>query len=237
MYGFLWLVFNAAGRLFFRYRAIGQEHIPKRGGVLVAANHASFLDIPLLGCGIRRRVAFLGRQDLFPIPVLNWFVQRLGWIPIRLDRLDREGFGKAIRLLKGGKAVVIYPEGTRTLDGALQPGRPGIGVIVAETGCPVVPAYIAGTYEALPMGTALVRLHPVRVTFGKPIDFTVEAQRYAGKEFYRYVSRTVMERIAELGRVPPPTDSNGLRQPGLSMLSETRQPQPSAPDCVGEAED
>ncbi len=205
-YGFLWLLLNAVGRLLFRYRVIGREHIPKHGGVLVAANHSSYLDIPLLGCGITRRVAFLGRQDLFPIPALKWVFRWLGWIPIRQDRLDREGFGKAIRLIKEGRVVVIYPEGTRSPDGALRPGKPGIGIIVAETGCPVVPAYIAGTFEALPMGASWIRLHPVRVTYGEPIDFTAEAQRSSGKEFYQYISRTVMARIAALGQVAPPAE-------------------------------
>ena len=215
VYGLLWLLFNALGRLFFRYRVIGREHIPRRGGVLVAANHASYLDIPLLGCGIPRRVAFLGRQDLFP--GFRWFFQWLGWIPIRPDRLDREGFGKAIRLIKGGKVVVIYPEGSRTPDGRLRPGRPGIGVIVAETACPVIPAYIAGTHEALPVGASWIRCRPVQITYGKPINFTADAQRYAGKEFYRHVSRTVMAKIAELGHVAPPAEPSGRAE----------QPEPS----------
>ncbi len=209
VYWFLWVLFNAVGLLFFRYRAAGRKHIPKRGGVLVAGNHASFLDISLLGCGIPRRVVFLGRQDLFPIPGLRWVMQWLGWIPIRQDRLDREGFRTAIRLIKEGKAVVIFPEGSRTPNGRLHPGKPGIGVIVAETGAPVVPAYIAGTYEALPIGAKWIRLHPVRVTYGTPIDFTAEVQRLSGKELYRHVSRTVMARIAELGHTAPPTDSSG----------------------------
>lgn len=205
IYWFLWLLFNVLGRLFFRYRATGRENIPTQGGALVAANHASFLDIPLLGCGIPRRVSFLGREDLFPIPGLNWTLQWLGWIPIRHDRLDRTGFGKAIDLIKSGNIVVIYPEGTRTRDGALRPGKPGIGTIVAATGCPVVPAYLSGTYEALPMGSFRLRFHPVHITYGKPIDFSSDAQRYAGKkEFYRHVSRTVMARVAEAGRVAPP---------------------------------
>lgn len=205
-YGVLWGLFNVVGRLCFRYRVTGREHVPKRGGVLIAANHASFLDIPFLGCGIPRRAIFLGRQDLFPIPGVRKILQWLGWIPIKQTRLDREGFSKAIRLIREGKAVVIYPEGSRTLDGRLQPGKPGIGVIVAETGCPVVPAYIAGTFEALPVGARWIRCRPIRVTYGKPLDFTADAARYSGKEFYRHVSRTVLERIAELGQVAPPAD-------------------------------
>lgn len=206
IYGCLWLLFNALGRLFFRYRAVGREPIPKKGGILVAANHASFLDIPLLGCGIPRRVWFLGRHDLFPIPGLNALLRWLGWIPIRPDRFDRTGFRKAIRLIREGKAVVIFPEGSRTRDGRLHRGKPGIGVIVAETECQVLPAHIAGTYEALPMGSRWIRFHPVRVTFGKPIDFSADRQRHTGKEFYRHVSRAVMARIAELGQVAPPAD-------------------------------
>ncbi|WP_447978720.1 lysophospholipid acyltransferase family protein [Candidatus Nitrospira bockiana] len=203
-YWSLWYLFRAIGRLCFRYRTIGEEQIPRHGGLLIAANHASFLDIPFLGCGIPRRVAFLGRQDLFPFPGFRWVFRWLGWIPIRHDRLDRTGFGTAIDLIKNGHAVVIYPEGTRTKTGRLGPGKPGVGMIVAETGCPVVPAYIFGTYEALPMDSARIRCHPIGVSFGKPLEFHGELERLPRKEFYRHVSRSVMERIAELGRVPPP---------------------------------
>jgi 1-acyl-sn-glycerol-3-phosphate acyltransferase len=154
----------------------------------------------------------------------------LGWIPIRPDRLDREGFGKAIGLIQEGRAVVIYPEGTRTVDGRLQPGKPGIGVIVEGTGCPVVPAYIEGAFQALPPRASRIRFHPVRVTFGEPIDFSKDAQQLKGKEFYRYVSRTVMERIAELGRVAPPAGPPQGRLSDPIALSGAGHGQPSAPD-------
>lgn len=192
--------------IFFRYRSIGSDSIPPTGGILVAANHASYLDIPLLGCGIRRRVAFLGRANLFPNPILNWILRTMGWIPLRTDRLDRQAFREAVMLLKAGRPVVIFPEGKRTLNGQLQPGKPGIGAIVAEAGCRVVPAYVSGTYQVLPTGAAWVRWHPVTVTFGKPIDFSHDSQVHSGKLFYHHVSRTVMGRIAELGHVAPPAD-------------------------------
>ncbi|HKW86145.1 MAG TPA: lysophospholipid acyltransferase family protein [Nitrospiraceae bacterium] len=221
VYGFLWILCNVLGRLLFHYRAVGREHVPRQGGVLVAANHASYLDIPLLGCGIPRRVAFLGRQDLFP--GFRWLFRWLGWIPIRLDRLDREGFGKAIRLIRSGRVVAIYPEGRRTTDGRLQPGRQGIGIIVAETGCLVIPAYISGTREALPVGASWIRCHPVQVTYGEPIDFTTDTPRYSGKEFYRHVSRTVMAKIAELGRVTPPAEPlERAERPDTSPAAQPR---------------
>lgn len=219
VYGILWLLVNAVGRLLFRYRVAGRAHVPKRGGVLIAANHASYVDIPFMGGSIRRRMWFLGRQDLF-LPALRPIVQWLGWIPIRQDRLDRSGFGKAIRLIQEGKIVVIYPEGTRTPDGTLRRGKPGMGVIVAETGCAVIPAYLAGTREVLPLGARWIGLHPIRVTFGAPIDFTEVARHLSGKEFYQHVSRTVMGRIAELGHVAPPAGPAERRSATQSRNAE-----------------
>ena len=218
-YGILWLLVNGLGRLLFRYRVAGREHVPARGGALIAANHASYVDIPFVGAGVGRRMWYLGRQDLF-LPVLRPVLEWLGWIPIRQDRLDREGFGKAIRLIQQGKLVVIYPEGTRTPDGHLRRGKPGIGVIVAETGCPVIPAYLAGTRQVLPAGGKWLSLHPVGVTFGAPIDFAAAAQHSSGKEFYQHVSRTVMDRIAELGRTAPPADPGRRRAAALSRKAE-----------------
>lgn len=206
-YGCLWVFFNVIGRLFFRYRTVGQEHIPRKGGVLVAANHASYLDIPFLGCGMPRRAWYLGRQDLFPFPGLKPLFQWLGWIPIKVHRLDRAGFGRAIKLIQAGRVVVIFPEGGRTPDGRLRLGKPGLGVIVAETGCPVVPAYIGGTREALPMGTSRIRFRPIWIAFGEPISFAGAVERSKGKELYQHISRTVMDKIAELGRVAPPSES------------------------------
>ena len=207
-YWLLWILFRLLGLLLFRVQVIGAERIPREGGLLVAANHASYLDIPLLGSHFPRRMAFLGRQDLFPIPGFRWLCRWLGWIPIRHDRLSREGFHKASEMMKAGKVVVIYPEGTRTTDGTLKPGKQGIGVLVAETGCRVLPAHIAGSFEALPPEAKMIKPHRVTITFGSPIDFTGETGRYRDKEFYRHVSRTVMERIAELGKVPAPALPN-----------------------------
>ncbi len=202
LYGLLWVWARAVGWLCFRYRVVGR--VPRDGGLLIASNHASYLDIPLLGCGVPRRVWYMGRHDLFPSPWVNRLLQALGWIPLRVGRLDRDAFGKAVALVNEGKAVAIFPEGGRTLTGRLKPGKPGIGVIVAQTGCRVVPAYLKGTFEVLPPGTSWPRFHRVTVTFGEPLDFSADVSRLEGKAFYRHVSRTVMAKIAELGQVPAP---------------------------------
>jgi len=211
VYGILWILSRIIGWFCFRYRIVGK--VPRTGGFIVAANHASYLDIPLLGCGIRRRVWYLGRSDLFPVPGLKAICQWLGWIPLRTGRLDREAFGKAVRLINEGKVVVIFPEGSRSLDGLLQFPKPGIGVIVAQTGCPVVPAYLKGTYDVLPSGTMWPRFSPVTVLYGDPITFRRSGENGEAKRFYQEVSRTVMDRIASLGAVQSPIkqSSAGIR--------------------------
>lgn len=208
VYGMVWVLVYAVARIGFRLHVTGRNRIPSQGGVIVAANHASYLDIPVVGCALPRRASFLGRASLFPNAAANRLLQWVGWIPIRVDRLDRKGFAEAVSRLKAGQVVVIYPEGRRTSNGALQPAKPGIGLIVAETGCPVVPAFIGGTYEAWPRGTKRLRLSPVSITFGEPMDFRSACDRETGKALYYHISRTIMDRIAELGRMSPPNRSS-----------------------------
>ena len=210
-YGLLWVVVRAVAGICFRYRVIGS--VPRTGGFLVAANHASYLDIPLLGCGMCRRAWYLGRSDLFPVPGLNKILQWLGWIPLRIGRLDRKAFDKATDLIKRGKVVVIFPEGSRTSDGQLGDAKPGLGMIVAQTGCAVVPAHLDGTFEVLPPEAKWPRFHPVTVRFGEPLTFPIVGPEEENKTFYRNVSRTVMERIAAIGEVEPPIhrESAGTR--------------------------
>ncbi len=197
MYGMVWILCRVVSGLFLRYRTRGVEHVPASGGVVLAANHASYADIPLLGCGIRRRLFYLGRANLFPHPLVNRVLRSLGWIPLK-PGWDRKTFQYAVDLLKKGKTVVIFPEGTRTPNGALQQGKPGIGLLVAAAQCPVVPVYLRGTYEVLPMGASWIRLHPVEVSFGESMDFREACQRDKGKALYQRISQTVMARIAEL---------------------------------------
>ena len=153
--------------------------------------------------------------------LVNGLLQALGWIPLRIGRLDRDAFSKAVSLIKEGKPVAIFPEGGRTMTGALKPGKPGIGVIVAQTGCQVVPAYIRGTFAVLPPGAKWPGFHPVTVAFGTPIDFSADAAQLEGKAFYQHVSRTVMGKIAELGQVR--LLGTGRRKPGSATISIPRQ--------------
>jgi len=213
LYWLLWILARIIGRICFRYRVVGT--VPRRGGLLVAANHASYVDIPLLGCGITRRAWYLGRSDLFVVG-LKGILQWLGWIPLRLGKLDRKAFDRAIALIKQGRVVVIFPEGGRTLTGQLLEAKPGLGMIVAQTGCSVVPAYLKGTFDVLPPGATWPRLRPVTLRFGEPLTFSPPAGEGETKRFYQQVSQTVIERIAALGEVNSP---NG-RQPAGACNAE-----------------
>ena len=212
LYWATWVVVRLTATVLFRLKVTGQRRIPKTGGVLIASNHASYLDIPILGCGMPRQASYMGRQDLFSGPV-GWLMRHLGWIPIRRERLDRGGFEEAIGRIKAGGAVIIYPEGSRTEDGRLQPGKPGVGMIVAATGCPVVPAHLAGTFDALPPGARWIRLRPMRVTFGEPMDFAAFLKELDGeskkKDVYQRISQEIMDRIAALEGVASPSATCG----------------------------
>ena len=203
IYWGLWLLFRLLGWLFLRFRTDGEQFFPKTGGVIVAANHASYLDIPLIGCAIRRRVVFLGRANLFPNRFLSWALQSLGWIPLKTHRLDRKAFGVALDYLKAGTPVVIFPEGTRTEDGHLQSGRPGVGYLVKESQSQVIPAYISGTFKVLPMKAKWPRLCPVSVSFGKSICFT-SGDTTNMKQEYEQIGQTVMEHVAQVGGIYSP---------------------------------
>ena len=199
LYALFWVFFNVLARLFFRLRVIGRHHIPKEGGVLIAANHTSYTDIPFLGCAMRRRANFVAKAELFDNPILGWFYRITAGIPIKRDSISRDKLNEAIRRLNSGKLVVIYPEGARSKDGQLLPGMQGIGLVVATTGVPVVPAYIAGTDKVLPVGSKWIRFYPVTILFGEPLDFSgLIKQSLSQKEMYKMISDKVMEGIRKL---------------------------------------
>jgi 1-acyl-sn-glycerol-3-phosphate acyltransferase len=199
-----WCVFRSLFRVVFRARFYGAEQVPASGPVILAANHASFMDPPLIGAGLRRQVHFLARNTLFNQLPLGAVLRSWEVVPV-----DRDGAGaaglKAIldRLLAGG-VILLFPEGTRTHDGQLQPARAGIGLIVIKSDCPVVPVRVFGTYEAYGRHRRVPRLLPVTVKYGAPLDFAArraEARACAKqrlKALYQEVADEILARIAAL---------------------------------------
>ncbi len=199
-------VYQASTRVFklflliwHRLRIRGAENIPDRGGVLLASNHASFLDPPVVGVGYRGRpVHFMARDTLWNSKFGSWWMDHVGCIPVSRGTGDIKALKLTIKALKEGKAVSMFPEGTRTEDGELQDAKGGIGVIIEKSGCVVVPAYIDGTYKAHPKGTKFIKPCKVTVTYGKPITQEDFKALGTGRAAYEDYAKLIMQRIADI---------------------------------------
>lgn len=185
----------------FSLSVVGRDLVPAEGGVIVAANHVSYLDIPIVGCALARRADFLAKADLFHHPVVRWFFRRLGGVPIRRGVIDRAALTEVERRLAEGRVVVVYPEGTRSPSGRLQDPKAGVGMLAVRTGAPVVPVYVSGTGDAWPEGAWWFRCRPVSVRFGVPLRFSSAGRSdQARKRDYERIARDIMDHIAALKR-------------------------------------
>jgi 1-acyl-sn-glycerol-3-phosphate acyltransferase len=184
-YAFAWGVCRMLLVLVWRLRVAGAEHVPHDGPVIVACNHRSYFDPVVLGVGMRRPLTYLAKKELFAIPILGPMIAWLGAYP-----LDREAGGvaavrAALRALKDGRCIGIFPEGTRNVRGdAAEKG--GAALLAALSGAPVVPAAIVGTAEAR-------RLRQIRLVYGAPLR--VERQRKADGDDLEKWTTEIMQRI------------------------------------------
>lgn len=151
----------------------GIDNIPMEGGVIVASNHISYLDPPLLGAIIPRKVTFMARRGLFDIkvPLLRWFIRHYAF-PVDREKTLPSTIKEALRRLKNRELLVIFPEGRRSETGGLLEGKKGIGLIVGRSRVAVVPALIQGTDRALPVGGKWLRKAKISVIFDKPLYFS-----------------------------------------------------------------
>jgi 1-acyl-sn-glycerol-3-phosphate acyltransferase len=156
-------------QFYFSLERTGRKNIPKKGPVILAANHRSFLDPFLIGCCIRRPVYFVSKQELFQKRWQGWLLNRLGAFPIKRGESDEESMATARGVLERGGALVIFPEGTRIRKGPLGRPKRGVGRLALETGAPVVPIAILGSERA----RRGFKIRPVwvRVRCGKPLKF------------------------------------------------------------------
>ncbi|HMJ06937.1 MAG TPA: lysophospholipid acyltransferase family protein [Chthoniobacterales bacterium] len=190
----------AVARLFFSFRLVHRERRILHGPVILAMNHESYLDPPLAGIASGREVYFLARKTLLDGRLLGWLLPRVNVVPVDQEGTDRSALKALIRILKDGRGTVVFPEGARTLDGALQPALPGLGFVIAKTLAPVLPMRIFGAHEAMPRGGGKIRLRPITIVIGEPIYFTAADLQPRGKELYTRLSERVMTAIAALER-------------------------------------
>jgi 1-acyl-sn-glycerol-3-phosphate acyltransferase len=197
IYRIVWLFFRAVFHTLLRWRILGSENVPKQGPVILASNHISNLDPPVVGVGIFRPCAYMAKEELFSNRYFAWFITRLNAFPVKRGTADRASLKKALDLLEQGWALVMFPEGTRSDTGELQEPEMGVGMIAYRSGAPVVPAYISGTNQVMPKGGGF-KLRPIRIRYGRPLQFSAPAGTRPGREEYEAAARRIMEAIREL---------------------------------------
>lgn len=192
-----WYFLNLIERVLFGFKVTGREVIPMSGPVIIASNHISYCDPPVVGSGVPREVHFLAKEELFRNRAFGWLIRHYNAIPLKRSVGDVGALRKAVELLRQGKAVLMFPEGTRSLTGRLLKPKPGVGMIASLTAAPVVPAYVTGTNR---IGAAFLRKAKLGVSFGDPVTLARKERGTDERDGYLRMTEEVMRRIAELAK-------------------------------------
>jgi 1-acyl-sn-glycerol-3-phosphate acyltransferase len=206
-YRFCRFLFRVYFRIYHRGRVYNADRLPDEGAFILAGNHVSFLDPPFFGLACKREAFYMARDTLFRNPMANWILRSWNCVPISRERGDIGAMRTVLRMLGEGKAVLMFPEGTRSQDGQLQEPRAGIGMIAARANVPIVPMRIFGTEHALPKGASLPRPAKVEIAFGEPFLYPLppDFDKMRGepvKAIYLDIGREIMKRIDGLEAKP-----------------------------------
>jgi 1-acyl-sn-glycerol-3-phosphate acyltransferase len=201
-YGFFHYLAQCFHTVWFRGEVVGTDNFPTDGPFLIAANHASHFDPPIVGSHVPRQMRFFARKSLWSNRGLAWWLNQVETIPVERDSGDVGAVKRVLQALKENRAVVLFPEGTRTTDGQLQKAKAGVGLMACKTGVPVVPCRVYGSFTAFGRGTTIPRFGtPIDIVFGPPISAAQYDDPAAGKARYEQAAQRIMDRIAAL---PPP---------------------------------
>lgn len=194
-------------------RTEGAENVPKTGGLIVAPNHLSYADGPLVGAFLPRPAAFMATSELFSFRGWGWVARAMKAFPVEQDAADLSAIRKAVEILKAGEALVIFPEGHMSLTGRLQPLRPGVISIALHAEAPILPVWIEGTDLLMPPRQTKMRRvsRPILIRFGKAITPQELAGGRRGRAAVDYGAELLYRRLQELS------------QKGGSSLRETRE--------------
>ena len=184
--------------LAFRPKVRGLRHVPSKGPVIIASNHLSFSDSIFMPLVVPRKVTFLAKSEYFTGKGIKGRAtaaafRALGQVPVDRSggRSSEAALETGLRILREGKLLGIYPEGTRSPDGRLYRGRTGIARMALESGVPVIPVAMIDTDKIQPPGKALPKIMQVGIRFGEPLDFS----RYEGMSGDRFILRSVTDEI------------------------------------------
>jgi 1-acyl-sn-glycerol-3-phosphate acyltransferase len=193
-YRFSRLILSIFINLFFDFKVQGRQNLPKKGGFILACNHISYLDPVVLGVGCLRSLHFMARDTLFNNRFLSFWMNSVGVIPVKKNGADFSALKKSLHAVRSGQGLAIFPEGTRRLpDRAFADPEPGVGFLADKAEVPVIPAYVSGTYEALPKGVNK------KINFGREISlrFGEEIHIERGKP-YQETADLIMAKIKQL---------------------------------------
>jgi len=188
----------------------GRARVPRQGGLIIASNHISFWDPPMVGGALPRECYFLAKEELFSTPVLGPVIRSVNSIPIRRGIADLAGLNRATEVLKGGRALLMFPEGSRMRDGELHPARPGVGMMAVNADVPVLPCFISGSNRP---GLWWRRGIRVRLTFGDAMPWKelagADSDLTPGRALYQRVGDGIMREIARIRADQKSTASRG----------------------------
>lgn len=178
--------------ILFHLKVKGFENLPEKGGYIIACNHISYLDPPLLGFAVGRELYYLAKEALFEEVnrFFTWLIIAYNAIPLRRKGVDLRAIRHVLYLLRKGEVLVLFPEGTRSKSGHLLPPKPGLGFMAWRAGTIVIPTYIEGANARI--WEILLGRKKITVTFGKPYDPRQSERDYAA------TSKAIMKRIEEL---------------------------------------
>jgi len=208
LYELAWLLCSTILRVFYGFRSYGRHNVPNTGGVILAINHASFFDPVAAGCGMRRPVHFMARDTLF-VSLFGSMIRGLNAFPVKRGAGDTKALKEYIARVRDGNVVMLFPEGTRTADGRIQPLLSGVGMLATRAGVPVVPTYIAGSFGAWSRHRSLPGHGQISIHYGAPIS----VDRLDGESKRQHQERirdTIAARLLEMeGRLCRMTDVRG----------------------------
>ncbi len=182
----------------------GLENVPKKGAFIIAANHESYMDHPIIVVTfvnhLNRKVHFLSKKEHFDSPLKAAWHTYAGAIPLDREKGGKEALRWAVKALKQGKIIAIHPEGTRTLTGKLQKGKTGAARLALKAKVPVVPVGLIGTFKILPKGKYIPKFKKANINIGKPIYFGRYYKKTATKRMLNEMTRKIMKEIAKLSK-------------------------------------
>jgi 1-acyl-sn-glycerol-3-phosphate acyltransferase len=192
------IVARVGTTLMFDLKSYGIHHVPRTGGVLLVCNHQTYLDPVIAGVHLRRPIGFIAKSELFEKPKFNWLIRSLNAFPVRRGEGDVGAMKEAIRRLKEGNILTMFPEGTRSKDGRIGLIQPGIALLIRKAQVPVVPVVLDGCLKAWPRGEKLFHPAPIRIMYRPPLDVA----NLKGAAIVELIGQTLNDMLLELRKKP-----------------------------------